>query len=343
MSGRVLLATVAAGLTGLLLIAGLSALDATILAGQQSLTSCPAPLASGADQKVVTDLDPAQLAVAAAIIQTAADQGLPRRAAVIAVAVALQESRLRNLPGGDRDSVGVFQQRPSQGWGTTVSSPTDHRTPVQRLNDPGYAATSFYATLRQLPRWQNLPLDEAAQAVQRSGRPQSYATWEQAAETIVTTVTSRTCLTLDPAILPRARTAIDYARAQLGLPYQWGGDGPAHGDPGFDCSGLTQAAYAAAGISLPRTAQAQYQAGPTLPPGTSPEPGDLVFYGTPTTVHHVGLYIGNDLMIDAPHHGAPIRIEDFRWKDYLAATRPAAQYPQQQERLSGERCNWRCD
>jgi hypothetical protein len=238
--------------------------------------------------------------------------------------VALQESRLRNLPGGDRDSVGVFQQRPSQGWGTTVSSPTDHRTPVQRLTDPGYAAASFYATLRQVPRWQDLPLDDAAQAVQRSGRPQAYTAWEQAAETIVTTVTSRSCLTLDPAILPGARSAIDYARAQLGLPYQWGGDGPAHGDTGFDCSGLTQAAYAAAGIRLPRTAQAQYQTGPTLPPGTSPEPGDLVFYGTPATVHHVGLYIGNDLMIDAPHRGTPIRIEDFRWKDYLAPTRPAA-------------------
>jgi NlpC/P60 family/Transglycosylase SLT domain len=62
-----------------------------------------------------------------------------------------------------------------------------------------------------------------------------------------------------------ARTAIDFARAQLGIPYRWGGDGPEEG--GFDCSGLTHAAYQAAGISLPRTAQTQYQAGPHLPPG----------------------------------------------------------------------------
>ena len=64
-----------------------------------------------------------------------------------------------------------------------------------------------------------------------------------------------------------------YARSQLGLPYLWGGNGPDRGDAGFDCSGLTTAAYAAAGITLPRTAHTQYRAGPLLPPGTPLQAG----------------------------------------------------------------------
>ena len=112
---------------------------------------------------------------------------------------------------------------------------------------------------------------------------------------------------------------------QLGLPYLWGGDGPAHGDPGFDCSGLTTAAYAAAGITLPRTAHTQYLAGPSLPPGTPLQAGDLLFFGTPTRVHHVGIATGDGtLMIHAPRRGTTIRIQDAATlPDYLAASRPA--------------------
>jgi hypothetical protein len=122
-----------------------------------------------------------------------------------------------------------------------------------------------------------------------------------------------------------AQTAIDFAGAQIGLPYEWGGNGPAAGDAGFDCSGLTQAAYAAAGISLPRTAAAQYAATPHVPPGQPLEPGDLVFYGDATYIHHVGMYVGNGMMIDAPHQGADVRIEPYLWTgaDYYGATRPA--------------------
>lgn len=122
-----------------------------------------------------------------------------------------------------------------------------------------------------------------------------------------------------------AQTAIDYAEAQIGLPYQWGGDGPAADDAGFDCSGLTQAAYAAAGIALPRTAAAQYAATPHVPAGQPLEPGDLVFYGDATYIHHVGIYIGNGMMIDAPHQGADVRIEPYLWADadYYGATRPS--------------------
>jgi cell wall-associated NlpC family hydrolase len=118
-----------------------------------------------------------------------------------------------------------------------------------------------------------------------------------------------------------AAQAVAYARQQIGVPYRWGGDGPADG--GFDCSGLTTAAYAAAGVRLPRTAQAQYDAGPPLSPGDDLRPGDLVFFGTSTRhVTHVGIYTGDDQMIDAPNTGATVRAEDYHWSDYLGATRP---------------------
>lgn len=124
----------------------------------------------------------------------------------------------------------------------------------------------------------------------------------------------------DSAIVQKV---LAYAHAQLGVPYEWGGDGPAHGQ-GFDCSGLVQAAYATAGISLPRTATDQYNSGKILPPGTQLQPGDLLFYGSPQFAHHVGIYIGNGMMIDAPHTGAAVRIEDYRWPDYFGASRPTA-------------------
>jgi cell wall-associated NlpC family hydrolase len=116
-------------------------------------------------------------------------------------------------------------------------------------------------------------------------------------------------------------TVVAYAEAQLGVPYEYGGDGPAHGQ-GFDCSGLAQAAYAAAGISLPRTSEEQYAYGEKLPAGTPLEPGDLVFFGSAQDASHVGIYVGNGMMVDAPHTGAFVRLESYRWSDYLGATRP---------------------
>ncbi|WP_309114693.1 bifunctional lytic transglycosylase/C40 family peptidase [Saccharothrix sp.] len=122
-----------------------------------------------------------------------------------------------------------------------------------------------------------------------------------------------------------AHTAINYACGMRGLPYVWGGNGPDGGHTGFDCSGLTKAAYAAAGLTLPRTAQTQHDAGPHVPAGQPLLPGDLVFYGTPGNIHHVGLYIGNGLMIDAPDFGQVVKIEPYRYAgdDYAGATRPA--------------------
>lgn len=117
-----------------------------------------------------------------------------------------------------------------------------------------------------------------------------------------------------PAPTDSAARAIAFARAQIGLPYVWGGNGPQDGDAGFDCSGLTAAAYASAGIQLPRTAHTQYHA-TTRVTQAELQPGDLVFYGNPTTkIHHVGLYLGNGQMIDAPTFGKPVGIHLIRYR-----------------------------
>jgi cell wall-associated NlpC family hydrolase len=133
------------------------------------------------------------------------------------------------------------------------------------------------------------------------------------------------------AIVTTAGTeAVNYALAQLGTPYQWGGESAT---TGFDCSGLAQAAWAEAGVALPRVAQAQFDAGPALAPGSELEPGDLVFFGRSTSdVTHVGIVVQPfGVMVDAPHTGAEVRVEPFpiqpgeRWggERYLGATDPA--------------------
>jgi cell wall-associated NlpC family hydrolase len=117
-----------------------------------------------------------------------------------------------------------------------------------------------------------------------------------------------------------AAAAVRFALAQIGTPYLWGGEGPG----GFDCSGLVQAAYQAAGIALPRVAQQQYDAGPRLQPGEAVQPGDLVFFGADTRqIKHVGIVVGPGEMVDAPHAGATVRRESFNWPDYLGASRPS--------------------
>lgn len=117
-----------------------------------------------------------------------------------------------------------------------------------------------------------------------------------------------------------ALTAVAFARAQLGKPYVWGGNG----NPGFDCSGLTTAAFAAAKIAIPRTAQTQYDRGPRLPADAPLQPGDLLFFGTPRDIHHVGMSLGGTLMINAPTFGQTVRVQDYRnFRDYAGASRPA--------------------
>ncbi|MEU2761621.1 MULTISPECIES: hypothetical protein [unclassified Streptomyces] len=122
----------------------------------------------------------AQAVNAATISAVGTTRGMPERAVTIALATALQESTLRNIDYGDRDSLGLFQQRPSQGWGT----------PAQ-LMDPVYAAGEFYDHLAEVPGYSRLPLTVAAQRVQRSGFPQAYAKHEPDAALLAAALTGR--------------------------------------------------------------------------------------------------------------------------------------------------------
>ena len=108
-------------------------------------------------------LDPGQARIAAIIAGVASRRGMPERAVTIAYAAALQESDLQNLSYGDRDSVGVFQQRPSEGWGTR-----------RQLLDPVYATNRFFGALAAVPHYRRLSVAQAAQAVQRSADGTAY-------------------------------------------------------------------------------------------------------------------------------------------------------------------------
>jgi peptidoglycan DL-endopeptidase CwlO len=120
-----------------------------------------------------------------------------------------------------------------------------------------------------------------------------------------------------------AAGAIAAARTRLGDPYLWGGTGP----NSFDCSGLTQWAYAHVGIQLPRVAADQYNAGVHVPMD-SLEPGDLLFWATdvnqPVTIHHVAIYLGAGMMLAAPHTGDVVKVEPVYLSGYIGATRPYA-------------------
>ncbi|WP_232241003.1 C40 family peptidase [Kutzneria sp. 744] len=276
-----------------------------------SITDCAATGATTA----VAGYQHDQIANATTIVAVGRQLAVPPQGWVVAIAAALQESGLHNLDYGDRDSLGLFQQRPSQGWGT----------PAQIMN-PSYAATQFYQHLLAVPGWQQMSVTDAAQAVQRSGFPGAYAQHEQAARDIVAALTGVVCTGVADvardcdsiqASNNAALNAVLYACRQVGKPYIWGGDG----NPGFDCSGLTHAAYAAAGITLPRVAQDQYSAGPQLPTGQPLQPGDLVFFGTSTTtITHVGIVISPAEMIDAPDVGQQVRVD--RIGSHAGATRP---------------------
>lgn len=123
-------------------------------------------------------LTPEEAQNAAIISGVALKMGLPDHAVSIALATALQESRLHNLTYGDQDSVGLFQQRPSQGWGTR-----------DQILDPVYSATAFYTHLEQVPGWTTMAVTAAAQAVQRSASPTAYAGWESEARTLAIALT----------------------------------------------------------------------------------------------------------------------------------------------------------
>jgi hypothetical protein len=133
----------------------------------------PAPPApgcqAGSGEQAIT-LEADQAAIAATIAGVAARRRLPQQAVTIALAAALQESKLHNLDYGDRDSVGIFQQRPSEGWG-----------PAADLEDPVYATTKFFAALARIHGYTTMPVSQAAQDVQHSADGSAYTQWAELA------------------------------------------------------------------------------------------------------------------------------------------------------------------
>lgn len=268
---------------------------------------CDAGLRSAAQRgDTVETLNDEQRQNAATIIGVARDRDAPPRAWLVALATAKQESDLINLPYGDRDSLGLFQQRPSQGWGT----------PAQ-VTDPVYSTSIFLDRLLAIPDWDRLPVTVAAQAVQRSAFPDAYAQWEGLAAALIQQlagVVDPAGCGPDSASLPEgvARAAIQFATGELGKPYVWGATGPNT----YDCSGLILRAFQAAGIDLPRVSRDQFTAGGHVPVAQA-QPGDLLFYATdpqdPATIHHVMLYMGDDQMVEAPYSGEAVRVRPVPW------------------------------
>ncbi|MEP6696979.1 MAG: hypothetical protein ABJA34_08900 [Pseudonocardiales bacterium] len=157
-----------------------------VLVGQHMATWSRPAVLQPSDECVVNalgltvTLQPEQATNAATIAAAGLRRGLPPHAVTIALATALQESKLHNLAYGDRDSIGLFQQRPSQGWGTEA-----------QILDPRYAASAFYARLTAVPGWQTMPVAAAAQRVQRSADGTAYAIWEGQARTLSQGLTGR--------------------------------------------------------------------------------------------------------------------------------------------------------
>jgi len=153
--------------------AAIVGIRAILAASHLGAASCRASAGSA-----VYVLDPEQAANATTIAAVGKRLGLPDHAVTVALAAAFQESKLHNLSHGDRDSVGLFQQRPSQGWGTP-----------SQLIVPSYAAGAFYARLAMVTGWQTASVTDAAQQVQHSAAPDSYAQWEPEARVLAKAMT----------------------------------------------------------------------------------------------------------------------------------------------------------
>ena len=323
---------IAAAISAPLLTATSLAALAGAIATAPDATNSPICTADANTKPAATStLSTAQRDNARIITRVGISMGVQMPGETIAIATALQESGLQNLGYGDRDSLGLFQQRPSQGWGT----------PAQIMN-PAYAATQFYQHLLQVPGWRTMPTTQAAQAVQRSGFPDAYAKWEHQAQALATEFTGTIACTpagvagsavaaaavnaahyrIPPGTPPAIVTVITFALAQLGKPYVFGATGP----NAWDCSGLVQGAYARIGVSLPRTTYQQVASGTPVSNLAQMQPGDLLFIpgtdGTPQAPGHVGMYLGDKLLIQAPSSHDVVKISPLdQWATSISAVR----------------------
>jgi len=168
---------VAAAVIALIAVGGAVVLDRVSGGAISSLLPRPDECTATAGGHTAT-LDPEQAQNAALITAISVHRGLPAHAATIALATAMQESKLYNLTSGDRDSIGLFQQRPSQGWGT-----------AKQIADPVYSTNAFYDALERLGTWDSITVTEAAQAVQHSAYPDAYAQHEPDARALASALT----------------------------------------------------------------------------------------------------------------------------------------------------------
>ncbi|MEV1008373.1 hypothetical protein [Streptomyces sp. NPDC049881] len=264
-------------------LVGIAAAGAAGETRAQDCAGAPAPQSS-------TRWTADQLRNATTIIDVARTRSLPTRAAVIAVATAIQESDLHILDHGDRDSVGLFQQRPSQGWGAS-----------SQLMDSVYSSGKFYDALLEVPDWESRPLTEVAQAVQRSALPDAYAKWEQAASTLVADIWEEAPAPAcdgEPALDPAGDFNVDNPRS----PGQAvAAARAAAGQTGWYrlCDRFVAEAYGYA-YSGAETANVHWNqlhaAGLTHPGDDTPPVGALLFYETGEAAGHVALYLGNELV-----------------------------------------------
>ncbi len=318
---------------------------ACLPAGNLAVAQTPVRLRTATADGAPVTLTATQLTRAATIISVGSGTtGVGRDGILIALMAALTESSLRMLAnttahpesadyphdgdGGDHDSLGLFQMRPSTGWGT-----------VDQLMDAEYQARAFFGGptgpnhgsprgLLDIPDWEQLTHGQAAQAVEVSAYPDRYAAYEPVAMTILenlaTGATSSSCQDDDsagPGPLPAgfAGALIAAAATQIGRPYVWGGGsftgasgvGSDGRGPGFDCSGLVlYAAYRATGgqLRLPHYSGAQIIYGTGIP-WDQRQPGDLVFFTHPgsSAPHHVAIYVGGDRILQAPRTGQNVR------------------------------------
>ncbi|RJQ80290.1 NlpC/P60 family protein [Pseudonocardiaceae bacterium YIM PH 21723] len=253
-----------------------------------------------------TNLGPDSLEIVGKIIIIGKQRNIGPRGWQVAIQAGRQESGLKNLTYGDRDSLGIFQMRPSMGWGT-----------VAQVTNVEYQINKFYDVLLGIPEWEKLNPGDAAQLVERSAFPFAYARWESMAAILVAElgqVADFTGCAGLAAPTEIAKTAIAFAKAQLGKPYGWGDTGP----NSFDCSGLMLRAFEAAGIKIMRVANDQYDSGVKVPVKDA-QPGDMLFYSTDISnsraIHHVVMYLGNDQLIEAPTEGQNVSERKVNWNE----------------------------
>src|SRR3954451_8987143 len=321
------------------------AAQAACLPSSVAVEQTPDHLTARTSDGIAVTLDRAQLTRAATIVSVGAGtRGVGRDGILIALMAALTESHLRMLSntsaypdsasypndgnGGDHDSLGLFQMRPSTGWGA-----------VADLMDSEYQAAAFYGGptgpnagsprgLLDIQGWEQLPQGAAAQAVEASAYEDRYAAYDPVAEAIIGAIATGTSTSScqapseagAPLLAGFAGAFIASARTQLGRPYVWGGgaySGPSGigsdgRGPGLDCSGLVlYAAYQASNgtLRLPHYSGAQITFGHEIA-WDDKQPGDLVFFTHPgaSAPHHVAIYLGGNSILQAPHTGDHVRV-----------------------------------